>query len=179
MKTADDGLNQPWVRGAVLLAFGLVAVIWALNYFSPEARVRRATARVVALVQKTGDESPVALGVTANRFGDLLGVNATLEIDDWGVIVSQRSEIVQMFLQVRDTFKRVSLMEPKIATTVKKGGGVTAFVSAHYRFAPINDQVIEGDGNATLQWGKNDEGWQIQHAVLHPDPHQTLPGGWR
>ena len=47
--------------GAVLLAYVLVASLWAATYFGTEARMRRATARVVRLVQKEGPDSPVAL----------------------------------------------------------------------------------------------------------------------
>jgi len=37
------------VRGAVLLALALVAAIWSATYFGAEARMRRATARIVRL----------------------------------------------------------------------------------------------------------------------------------
>ena len=176
---ADTGQRRMLVPGAVLLAFGLVAALWAASYFSPEARVRRATAKAVALAQKAGPDSPVALGLAANRFGDLLAVNASLEIEGWGRIASTRQEIVQVFVQVRDTFEQISFAEPKITTVAMEGGGVEAYVSAHYRFAPMNGQALEGNGKATLQWAKGDEGWQIRRAVLRPDPQQALPRGWR
>ena len=55
--------------GVVLLALALVAPLWAISYFRAEARIGRATARLMRLVEKHADESPVALGLAANRLG--------------------------------------------------------------------------------------------------------------
>ena len=125
---ADSGRRRMLVPGTMLLAFGLVAAIWAFTYFSPEARVRRATAKAVALAQKAGPESPVALGLAANRFGDLLALNAGLEIEGWGQIAATRQEIVQVFVQVRDTFEQISFSDPKLITVKMPDGGVEARV---------------------------------------------------
>ena len=176
---ADNGPRRMLVPGAVLLAFGLVAAIWAASYFSPEARVRRATAKAVALAQKDGPESPVAMGLAANRFGDLLAVDAALETEGLGKFAESRQEIVQVFVQVRDAFEQVSFAEPKITTVAMAGGVVEAYVSARYRFASPDGQALEGDGKATLYWAKGDDGWQIRRAILRPDPRHAMPRGWR
>ena len=51
-KAANGETRRPRVPRAAWLALALVAAIWASAYFGAEARLRRATARLVRLVAK-------------------------------------------------------------------------------------------------------------------------------
>ena len=82
--------------GVVLLALALVAALWAISYFRAEARIGRATARLMRLVEKHADESPVALGLAANRLGKNLATNAVLELAEYGVVAMGRTEMVEL-----------------------------------------------------------------------------------
>ena len=93
----------PVIAGLLLLAFLLVASIWAATFFSAEARVRRASVRIVSLVEKSGGESPIALGLAANRLGKAMAADAVLELGDYGAVATGRQEIVQLFTQIRSS----------------------------------------------------------------------------
>jgi 1,4-dihydroxy-2-naphthoate octaprenyltransferase len=112
------------VRGAVLLALALVAAIWSATYFGAEARMRRATARIVRLVEKAGAESPVALGLSANRLGGYLATNAVLELEDQGTLAAGKTEIVQFYANVRNLLDEISFANPQIAAAKTARGEV-------------------------------------------------------
>lgn len=170
--TADPARSRPRVSRVLLLALALVAALWAATWFRAEARVRRATARVVRLAEKTGEESPVALGLAANRLGGWLATNAVLEVADSGEWAADRQEIVRLFVQVRNSFETVVFENPRIATTVPRRGEIRAEVSAHYRLVAAGVPVAEGDGHAALRWIKGPDGWTIARASLQPDPRE-------
>ncbi len=176
--TANTGAarRRSRVPNVLRLALALVAAIWAGAYFRAEARVRRATAGVVRLVEKTGEESPVALGLAANRLGGFLATNAVLEVAEWGEWASGRQEIVQLFVQIRNSLETISFADARIATTVLRQGEIRADVAAHYRLADAAGEAAEGDGRAALRWIKGPDGWGIVHARLQPDPNAKTPG---
>ena len=91
--TNSEKREFSWLAGGVILAFLLVAAIWAASYFRAEARVRRATTQVIALAEKAGAESPVSLGLTVNRFGKFLSPQAVLELDEYGALATGRQEM--------------------------------------------------------------------------------------
>ena len=153
---------------ALLVAFVLVAAIWAATYWSAEARMRRATARVVRLVEKTGEESPVALGLSAHRLGAQLAVQAVLELDGYGALATGRQEIVQLYANVRNSLDAIAFENPRIASVAVRKGEIQVFVDARYRLAGAGD-AQEGDGKAVLRWVKGEDGWQIARARLTPD----------
>ena len=163
--------------GAVLLAYVLVASLWAVAYFGTEARMRRATARVVRLVQKEGPESPVALGLSANRLGDQLATNAVLELEGYGILATGRQEIVQLYVNVRNSLDEIAFESPHISTVAERSGAVEAFVDARYRLAG-SGEAQEGDGKAALHWTKGADGWQIARATLKPDPASAGKRNW-
>lgn len=168
----------PLVPGAVLLAFALVAALWASTHFSAEARVRRATARIVRLVQKEGAEAPVSLGLSANRLGKFLSTNAVLEWEGYGPLAAGRLETVQFYAQVRNAFVQIGLADPRIVAVAIRRGEVKCVVNARYRFAENSGQEVTGDGQATLVWRKGGDGWQISRATLRADERMALPKGW-
>ena len=167
----------PLVPGAAVLAFALVASIWAVTYFGAEARVRRATARAVHLAEKSGEESPVALGLSANRFGKLLAADAELELEGFGSLAAGRAEIVQLYANVRNSLREIAFENPRISTVAMPDGTVQAAVAARYRLAG-DDGSQEGDGTAALHWAKGDGGWQIVRALLTPDPSSAAKWSW-
>ena len=168
-----------WLSGVVILAFFLVGLIWAASYFGAEARVRRATAQVVALAEKTGEESPMSLGLSANRFGTFLSPQAVLELNEYGALATGRQEIVQLFAQIRSMVESMTFSHPTIAVLKTPDGMVTARVEARYRFVVQAESVSEGDGSAELVWSKGEDGWQISRAVLSMAEGATLPTGWK
>jgi hypothetical protein len=179
---ADQASQEPQcfaVPGAVLLAFLLVASIWAASYWSVEARLRRASARVVRLAEKAGDESPVALGLAANRLGKFLAANAVLELEEFGTLATGRQEIVQLFAQVRSALAQIRFEHPAIVALKAGPGMVDVHVAARYRLVPDAGAAAEGDGQADLHWVKGRDGWQITRAVLQADQNAALPGGWK
>ncbi len=167
--STTPGKKLPFVPGAVLLAFVLVAAIWAATYWSAEARMRRATARVVRLVEKKGEESPVALGLSAHRLGAQLAADAVLELEGYGALATGRQEIVQLYANIRNSLDEIAFADPRISAVALQDGAVQVFVDAHYRLAGAGD-AQEGDGKAVLRWVKGEDGWQIERARLTPDP---------
>ena len=179
MRQETQPASRNRVSGAVLLAFVLVAGIWVLTYFGAEARVRRATGRVVALAAKPAEESPVALGLAANRLGKFLATNAVLELADYGRVASGRQEIVSLFAQVRAALAVASFSTPEIVVVTRGKGAVDARVAVRYRLESDAGDFVEGDGKGDLHWAKGEDGWQIVRAVLHPAEGTRLPGGWK
>lgn len=173
----NSGKGLSLVPGAVLLAFVLVASIWATTYFRAEARMRRATIRVVRLVQKEGPESPVALGLSANRLGNLLAANAVLELEGYGALATGRQEIVQLYANVRNSLDEIAFENPRISAVAARRGAVAAFVEARYRLAG-GGEAQAGAGKAVLQWVKGADGWQIARAALTPDPAAAGKRSW-
>ena len=170
--------TRPLLPGALFLAFLLVASLWARSYFGAEARVRRATAKLVRTVEKSGPEAPMALGLSANRLGGYLATNAVLELEGYGPLASGRKEIVQFYAQVRSELDRMEFAKPRIAAVVLRRGAVNSFVEARYRLVHETEGVWEGDGRATLLWIRGEEGWRISRAELKPDESAALPKGW-
>ena len=169
--------RRPRVPRAAWLALGLVAAVWASAYFGAEARLRRATLRLVRLVAKEQAESPVALGLSAHRFGERLATNAVLAVDGWGALATGRTEIVQFYANVRNALDEISFGEPQLASRVVRRGEVEIRVAARYRLAGYGD-VHAGDGHAALRWTKGADGWRIQRADLVPDPADAGPRPW-
>ena len=167
----------PLVPGTAVLAFALVASIWAVAYFGAEARVRRATVRAVHLAEKSGEESPVALGLSTHRFGKLLAADAKLELEGFGPLAAGRAEIVQLYANVRNSLREISFENPRISTVALQDGTVKAAVVARYRLAG-DGEPQEGEGTAALHWAKGDEGWQIVRALLTPDPSSAAKWSW-
>ena len=173
----NPGKGLPLVPGAVLLAFVLVAALWATTYFGAEARMRRATARVVRLVQKEGAESPVALGLSANRLGNVLATNAVLELEGYGILATGRPEIVQLYATLRNSLDEIAFERPRISAVAERRGAVAAIVEARYRLAG-GGETQAGAGKAALHWAKGADGWQIAKAALTPDPASAGKRSW-
>ena len=176
-KTASGESRRPRVPHAAWLALALVAAVWASAYFGAEARLRRATLRLVRQTEKAQAESPVALGLSAHRFGERLATNAVLEVDGWGPIATGRTGIVQFYANVRNALDEIALAYPKIASQVVRRGEIEIRVAARYRLAGYGE-VHAGDGRAALRWLKGDDGWRIQRAFLVPDPADAARGSW-
>jgi hypothetical protein len=171
--------NPALVPGAFLLAFALVATLWATTYFRAEARVRRATVRVVALAERPGEESPVALGLTANRLGKFLAPGALLELEGYGALATGRQEIVSLFAQIRSAMDVVAFTSPVLVVDAAEQGVIRVRVDARYRLVPEGGAAAEGKGKAELVWIKGEEGWQIARATLQPEEGAQLPQGWK
>ncbi len=177
--TKSEKREGTWLTGVVILAFLLVFGIWATTYFSADARVRRATAEVVTLAEKPGEESPVSLGLTANRFGKFLSTGAVLELNEYGALATGRQEIVQLFAQIRTMVESMTFSNPEIVVVKAEDGVRMARVEARYRFVVAGGSLSEGDGTAELVWSKGDDGWQISRAVLRLAEGATLPKEWK
>ena len=171
--------SRMWLPGVGVLAFLLVGSIWAGFYFGAEARVRRATVRVVGLVEKKGAESPVALGLSVNRLGKYLAADAALESENLGSLAAGQQEITSLFAQIRSSLAHIEFAHPEIAVATVDKGVVEARVAAHYRMAPAAGDVAEGEGRADLIWRKGGDGWQIVRATLRAEETTKIPGGWK
>ena len=178
-RSEPQARKLPRASGVLLLALALVTGLWAAMYFGAEARMLRASARVVRLAEKAGEESPVALGLAANRLGKSLAADAVLELDEYGSMATGRQEIVQVFAQVRSLMAEITFADPKIVAVTVGKGAVDVHVAARYRLAAETGEVAEGDGHADLQWRKGEDGWRIQRAVLRGAEDTRLPGGWK
>lgn len=164
--------------GVVGLAFLLVGVLWASSYFSLDARMRRATVRVVELVEKTGEESPVSLGLAANRLGALLTPDTELGLEEVGELAQGRAEVVQLFAHIRSSMSRISFSRGDISVAVKGRGEVLTVVRARYRFEPATGDPTAGEGTAELHWVRGDEGWRIRRSRLNAGEDAAIPKGW-
>ena len=176
-KAASGEARRPRVPHAAWLALALVAAVWASAYFGAEARLRRATLRLVRQTEKAQAESPVALGLSAHRFGERLATHAVLEVEGWGPIATGRTDIVQFYANVRNALDEIALAEPTIASQVVRRGEIEIRVAARYRLAGYGE-VHAGAGRAALRWLKGDDGWRIQRALLVPDPADASRGSW-
>ena len=165
--------------GVVLLALALVAALWAFGHFRAESRIGRATARLMRQVEKRAEESPVALGLAANRLGKNLATNAVLEMAEFGPVATGRTEIVQIYVQVRDLLAGLEFIQPRIGVAVVRRGEVQAVVEARYRLTVAGTEPLEGSSRAELTWVKQADGWQIGRALVSGVAGQPLPGGWK
>lgn len=175
-KPSRPGLTR--IPGAFLLAFLLLGALWAATYFRAETRVRRATAQVVALTQKPGAESPVALGLAANRFGKYLAPDAVLDLEGVGFLATGRHDVVSLFAQFRANLEEIAFEPPAIVAARAGPEAVRARVAARYRLVSEGRAIAAGNGTADLTWIKGKDGWQITRATLHSDETQALPKGW-
>ena len=167
------------IPGVVILAFVLIASFWAVRYFGAEAQVSRATARMVSLAEKTGEESPVALGLAANRLGKLFATNIVLSLKDVGPLTRSRQETIQLFAQIRSSMQIMTFKNPRIAIAAAGKGQVEARVMARYRFDAGSGETTTGEGMAELWWVKGKGGWQVVEALLHAEEGAPLPKGWK
>ncbi len=163
--------------GVMLLALVLVASIWALRHFSAENRMRRATIRIVRLVEKSEDESPVALARVANRLSSQLAATVELDFDGAGILTRGRSETVQLFVQVRSNSESLSLENPQVGAIPVRRGEVRVLVKARYRLTWAGGSGVEGEGTADLLWRKTDDGWRIVQVRIRDENRSRVPGG--
>ena len=170
--------RPPWVSGVGALALALLVGLWAWSHFRAEARVRRATERIVRLMQKTAAEAPVALGLSGHRLGAHLAQEAVVEVEGSRVFLTGRPEVVQFHVQVRDACERIEFTEARISVSAAGPGEIRADVEARYRFVAVGGTEIAGRGQAELRWIRGEDGWRIGRARLTPDPRAALPEGW-
>lgn len=171
--------GRTWALRAVFPALLLGVSFGAITYWGAEARVKRATARVVRVAEKTEEESPVSLGLSANRLGNFLSTNAVLELEGYGTLATGRKDIVSVFAQIRSSLAQIEFARPEITVAAAGEGAVNARVAARYRLASAAGEAAEGDGTADLLWNKGEGGWRISRAELRAAEGARLPGGWK
>lgn len=170
----DSASRRPWMSGVALLTLALVAGLWLYSHFKPEARVRRASTKLVALVQKRGEESDMALALAANRLSQQLEPQAKLSVDGYGIALAERTEIVQLFAQLRRTFARIELNGSRVAARQQPNGEILAKVVAKYRLVYRSEEKA-GNGQADLWWRKTDQGWRIRHVQIYLENTESWP----
>ena len=179
MRSLSNDAARKGLSGAVLLAFLLVASMLAATYFGPEARMKRASAKLVRLAEKPAEESAVALGLAANRLGKFLAADAVLELETYGPLAAGRQEIVALFARIRASLALIAFEHPQIVAAKAAPGVVNVRVAARYRLAAGTGEAAEGDGAAELVWTKGADGWRISRATLRAADDAQLPGGWK
>ncbi|MDY0150413.1 MAG: hypothetical protein RBT03_10055, partial [Kiritimatiellia bacterium] len=110
------------LSGVLLLTLGVLIGLWAVSYYSTEARLRRMSLRLVPLVEKTEDESPLALGLAARRLGQNLADDAVVNDMTHGALATSRQDIVQLFVQVRSLLAQIGLDDPQVAVLSSRRG---------------------------------------------------------
>ena len=143
-----------------------------------EARMRRATARIVRHVEKAGAESPVALGLSANRLGGILATNAVLELEDQGTLAAGKTEIVQFYANVRNLLDEISFADPQIAaakTADQARGAQPLRASRKTRVLPqIAARVrIKPDTSCNFYSPVQGSGMQSQPPLFPQNPRQN------
>lgn len=166
------------LSGVLLLTLGVLIGLWAVSYYSTEARLRRMSLRLVPLVEKTEDESPLALGLAARRLGQNLADDAVVNDMTHGALATSRQDIVQLFVQVRSLLAQIGLDDPQVAVLSSRRGEVTIRLKARYRLVPEAGAAEVGDGSAELQWRKGDEGWRIERVSIQAETDARFPGNW-
>jgi len=164
--------------GVVVLIVAGIITLWAVHYFSAEARVRRATVRLIEAVEKTGEESPIVLGLAANRLGKSLATHMVLSLDEVGLRTSGRQETVQLFAQIRQSVDVMTFDNPQLMIEKSGKDRVNAHVIAQVRLVGASAEAYTGKGEAALEWVKGKDGWQIVRAVLQAAEGTKLPKGW-
>ena len=179
MRSMSPNAVRKGLFGAVLLAFLLAASLLAATVFGAEARMKRASAKLVRLAEKPAEESAVALGLAANRLGKFLAADAALELETYGPLAAGRQEIVALFAQIRASLALIAFAHPRIVAAKAGPGVVNVRVAVRYRLAPGAGEAAEGDGTAELVWTKGEDGWRISRATLRAADAARLPGGWK
>ena len=159
--------KEAWA--AAILAFALVAGIWAAVRFSPVQRVRRASERIVEMARKSQDEAPMAIALAASRFGKELGGGAVLELEPHGEIARGRQEVLQLFAQVRSQFDRIAFENASYIIQQKHPDEIEVRISVRYRFESGPGPAQSGTGTADLTWRKQDKGWLIDRAAIQDE----------
>jgi len=168
------------IPGVLILVVVFLAGIGVVRYFGAEARIQRATFRLIQTVEKTGEESPVALGLAANRFGDALATNMVLILEGTGILTASRQETVQLFAQVRNSVDQMTFTDPVLSVRQEKSGAVIARVTAQYYFATgTTGEGERGEGKAMLTWVNGKDGWQIVQAILQEEEGVAVLKGWK
>lgn len=170
----SGALRRPWVSGVVLLTLALVTGLWLYSHFQPEARVRRASTKLAVLVQKQEEESDMALALAANRLSQQLEPQAKLSVEGYGIALAERTEIVQLFAQLRRTFARIELSGSRVAARQQPNGEILAQVVAKYRLV-YHSEKKAGNGQADLWWRKTDQGWRIRHVEIYLENTESWP----
>ncbi|MDY0144884.1 MAG: hypothetical protein RBS84_02690 [Kiritimatiellia bacterium] len=179
-KSGRDSLRREKraLSGVLLLTLALLMGLWVFSYYSTGARLRRASLRIVQLVEKTGDESPVALGLAAHRLGKNLAEDAVLDYTPHGILATGRQEIVQLFAQIRSLLAQIRLNDPQAVVLASRQGEVTIHLKARYRLVPEAGAAEEGNGSAELLWRKGADGWRIDNVTIQTEDGARFPGNW-
>lgn len=176
-QSAARGRGAGSLPVAMLLIAALAAGVWAFHYYRPEARLTRASLRLARGVEKSGEESPVALGLAGQRLGQALAPGALLEVEGAGRVAKGRGEIVQLVAQMRGLCAEIRLAQPSAAAVKPGRGRVTVRVKAGYYLRHAWGAAQEGAGAARLEWVKGKDGWLIERAVLSTEEDLRFPGG--
>ena len=165
---ALHSLSPGW-RGlcAVVLMAGVgLAAMVGIRHFSTEARLTRATQRLIHITEKEGPESAVSLARAADNFGKFLATNAVLTASEFGALATGRQEMVSLFAQTRSSLNSIAFPDPRLQLKRLAPGEVRVEVRARFRFDVPGEGMMQDSGVADLLWRKTSDGWRLVNAEL-------------
>lgn len=163
--------------GAMVVLAGLgLATIWATHYFGTEARLTRATQRLIRVTEKKEPESAVTLALAADRFGKMLTADAVLILPHAGAVATGRQEIIALFVQTRSALTTITFARPRLQVQKVGPSSIRVHVRAHVYLAVPGEGTLQEDGRAQLIWRKKSNGWRVARAelsLLETDPPKS------
>lgn len=154
-------MNRRTIVGAILLA-ATAAAIWRMRP-SDEAHIRRGMAELIATVEKTAAESPVAAVQRAGEAAGWFTEDCILRIDrvELGTISSQ-NELRQSVFRVRALLDElsVSLHDETVAVGPDRSGATHRFTAqAQARRQSVSESAVK---EVEVLWRRTPEGWRIR-----------------
>lgn len=155
-------VNRRTVIGAGMLAAGAAAVVW-VAVPSDESRIRKAMADLLAAIEKTGPESPVATARRAERAAGWFLADCEVRIDRAGVgAVASRAELRQAVFQLRSALDdlRITLHDEDVAVSPDRGTATHRFTArAAARHRDLPESAVQ---EVEVRWSRTSDGWRIR-----------------
>ncbi len=154
---------KTWIKLGVPLALGAAVLVGWLVSDSDEARIRKGMARVMAAIEKTGPETPVAAVRRAGEAADEFMESCEVRIDraELGPVAS-RNELRQTVFRLRGMLDelRVSLHDESVELDPDGAAASQHFTArARARHQEATEEVVK---EIAVLWQRTPDGWRIR-----------------
>lgn len=153
---------------AVVLAGAFLALIF-LNRGGEEGKINRQLDKLLALVEKTGNESKLLALTKARKSAYFFTENCRVQIFYWQDEIEGRDSLILLFAQLRTTARTVDISLNNRSLTIDTSGQ-SASMSLQARA-----KVLFTDGEETvgqrfyLDWEKGNGEWRIDRISVPSD----------
>lgn len=155
-------MNRRMLMGAIPLSAAVAAAIWWMRP-SDEARIRKGMAELIATIEKTAAESPIAAVQRAGKAAGWFTEDCAIRIDrpELGTIASQ-NELRQSVFRVRALLDelRVSLHDETVTVDPDRAGATHHFTArAQARRQSMSESAVQ---EIEAVWRRTPDGWRIR-----------------